>query len=101
MGDTWLQSMPQLHTEASVSYIGTFPGIVATDLIENSKTLPAYMRALPADGAKAFAMDPSESGVIHATIISAPNVARKSVSFFNVNKEGRKTNPLAYDTNFE
>jgi NAD(P)-dependent dehydrogenase (short-subunit alcohol dehydrogenase family) len=100
MADTWLQTMPQLHTEASVSYIGTFPGIVATDLIENSKTLPAYMRAMPADGARAFAMDPLESGTIHANIISAPNAARQAVCFFNVNREGRKTNPLAYDATF-
>merc|ERR1712226_564590 len=80
--------------------MGTFPGIVGTDLVGHSKTFPKWLRPLLQAAEKAIAMSPERSGTIHATIISSPNVARRPTSYFNERLEGRLTHPLAYDTDF-
>ncbi|CAE8592859.1 unnamed protein product [Polarella glacialis] len=100
MGDAWLQGMASHHPEANVSFIGTFPGIVATGLVETSKTFPEWLRPFLGNAEKLIAISPEKSGVLHTTILSSPNPAQRPVTYFNSNLEGRLTNGLAYDADF-
>lgn len=100
MGDTWMQVMPQFLGSTHATFMSTFPGIVGTDLVEHSNTFPAWFRPILEAGEKLMGMSAEESGLIHATIISSPNAAKRPTAYFNVNLEGRQTNPLAYDIDF-
>jgi len=99
--DTWMQSLAAEHVGANVSFIGTWPGLVKTHLIETSDTFPKWIRPFLAWGEGLVAMKPEKSGSLHAAIITSPNAARRPVSYFNVELQGRRTNPLAYDKQFQ
>eukprot|EP00927_Polykrikos_kofoidii_P022147 TRINITY_DN20734_c0_g1_i1.p1 TRINITY_DN20734_c0_g1~~TRINITY_DN20734_c0_g1_i1.p1 ORF type:complete len:366 (-),score=54.71 TRINITY_DN20734_c0_g1_i1:131-1228(-) len=101
MGDTWMQTMSAAQ-EANVTFIGTMPGIVATDLVKTSKTFPWWIRPVLSGAMRLVAMSPEQCGLLHATILASPNAARRPVTYFNAGGrlEGRKTNSLAYDLNF-
>lgn len=107
LGDTWMQIMATRHPE--VSFVGTFPGIVATDLLDHG-TFPKWLipfvnRALMGSG-----METEDCGKLHAIIISSSNAVRRPVTYFSVNQngksiknvklEGRFTSILAYDPGF-
>mmetsp|Transcript_116617 Transcript_116617/g.341331 ORF Transcript_116617/g.341331 Transcript_116617/m.341331 type:complete len:377 (-) Transcript_116617:52-1182(-) len=105
MGDAWLQLMSKHHPE--VNYIGTFPGVVATELLDHG-FVPKWLIPLANLALKNAGLDPVECGKLHATIISSPNAARRPVTYFGVRQmghssaklEGRLTNSLAYDAEF-
>merc|ERR1712232_1346310 len=99
LGDAWLQQM-SARKAANISFIGTFPGVLADDLVEHSKTFPEWLKPFLDAGVKIIGMKPEECGRLHTTILSSPNVVKRPVSYFNIKLEGRKTAPLAYDQSF-
>jgi hypothetical protein len=100
LGDTWMQSMVAV-LRPDIHLIGTWPGIVGSDLIGRSKTFPWWLRPFLVVGGKIVGMSIEKSGAIHTQIITSPNAALRPVSYFNVKLEGRRTNPLAYDGAFQ
>lgn len=107
LGDTWMQVMARHHPE--VSFVGTFPGIVATDLLDHG-TFPKWLIPFVNRALNAAGMEPEDCGKLHATIISSSNAVRRPVTYFSVNQngksitnvklEGRFTSSLAYDPGF-
>lgn len=99
MMDTWLQSASSHHPD--VHFIGTFPGIVGTDLLINSKTFPSCCKAILAPCNKLVAMSIEECGHNQLQILVSPNVAKRPATYFNsIRLEGRSTTPVAYDKDF-
>jgi len=97
--DTWLQSAPKYHP--GVTFIGTFPGIVGTGLITTSKTIPSCFRCIAGKVQKVFAMTPTECGMNHLQVLVSPNANKYPTTYFNtIRLEGRRTNPVAYDSEF-
>eukprot|EP00931_Biecheleriopsis_adriatica_P078303 TRINITY_DN51765_c0_g1_i1.p1 TRINITY_DN51765_c0_g1~~TRINITY_DN51765_c0_g1_i1.p1 ORF type:complete len:345 (+),score=60.33 TRINITY_DN51765_c0_g1_i1:53-1036(+) len=97
--DCWLQKAAEHYP--GVCFIGTFPGIVATDLVRTSKTFPSCLRPILAAGQGLVALTPDACGRLHAQILTSSNAGRKPVSYFHVPRsEARRTNPLAYDPDF-
>lgn len=97
--DSWLQGAAVRHP--GISFIGTFPGIVGTDLVRTSKTFPSCLRPVLQFGQKLIALSPEECGMLHVQILASPNASRRQVAYFNVMRlEGRLTHPLAYDESF-
>lgn len=105
VGDSWLQVMARRHH--NVSFIGTFPGVVATDLLGHG-TFPWWATPFINRVMKVVGMEPEECGMLHATIISSPNAARRPATYFRVGNtwlgsgkmEGRLANSPAYDAEF-
>merc|ERR1712232_1363183 len=91
------------------NFIGTFPGVVATNLLDHG-TFQKWLAPYLTRGMKKVGLEPEECGRHHATIISSPNAARRPATFFSVDQkggvghnvalEGRFTNKLAYDEAF-
>lgn len=97
--DAWLQAAALHHP--GVTFIGTFPGVVSTDLVRTSKTFPSCLRPILAWCQKLVALSPVQCGRLHLQILASPNVGVGRVSYFNALRlEGRLTNPLAYDAEF-
>lgn len=107
LGDTWMQLMSRHHPE--VGFVGTFPGIVVTDLLDHG-TFPKWLIPFADRALKSAGMEPEDCGRLHATIISSSNAVRRPVTYFSVNQhgklitdvklEGRFTSSLAYDEGF-
>jgi len=110
LSDTWLQLMSKRHPQ--VGFVGTFPGVVATDLFDHG-TFPKWLTPFLDREMKKGGLDPVECGRLHATIISSPNAVRRPATYFSVDQrgaqpakpssvmlEGRYSNPLVYDTEF-
>lgn len=110
IGDTWLELMSHFHPE--VGFIGTFPGVVATDLLDHG-FVPKWAIPYVNQMLKGAGLDPVDCGILHATIISSPNAVRRPATYFSVDQkgvsrsnlssvslEGRLTNPLAYNADF-
>jgi hypothetical protein len=94
--DSWLQAASSRHPD--IAFVGTFPGVVATDIVQTSNTFPRCLRPILACGQRLVALTPEECGSLHVQILVSPNVQVGRASYFNVLRlEGRKTNPLAYD----
>lgn len=101
LGDTWLQALAtRVPTARNMSFIGTWPGVLADNLIEHSATFPPWLRPFLDLGVKAIGLKAEECGRLHSLILSSPNVAARSVTYFNIKLEGRRTAPLAYDEKF-
>jgi len=101
LGDTWMQKMVAHSKVPNISFIGTFPGVIADDLVAHSGTFPKWLRPILDWSVNVIGMKPEECGRLHTAIISSPNVARRPVSYFNINLEGRYTSPVAYDLGFQ
>jgi len=98
--DAWLQAAAVRHPE--MTFVGTFPGIVATTLVSTSKTFPSCLRPILAAGQKLVALTPEDCGRRHAQILASPNIDKSSLAYFNVLRlEARFTHPLAYDKEFQ
>lgn len=105
LSDTWLQLMSKQHPE--FGFIGTFPGVVATDLAGHG-TFPKWLDPFIEKSMKEVGLDPVFCGKLHATIISSPNAARRPATYFTVDQasrtsvklEGRVANSLVYDLDF-
>lgn len=99
MMDTWLQLASSHHPD--VHFIGTFPGIVGTDLLVNSKTFPSCCKRALAPCTKLVALTVEECGQNQLQILVSHNAGKRSASYFNsVRLEGRLTSPVAYDREF-
>merc|ERR1712151_888986 len=105
LSDTWLQLMSKQHPQ--VGFIGTFPGVVATDLAGHG-TFPKWLDPIVEKSMKEIGLDPVFCGKLHATIISSPNAARRPATYFTVDQasrtsvkiEGRLAHNLVYDSDF-
>jgi NAD(P)-dependent dehydrogenase (short-subunit alcohol dehydrogenase family) len=97
--DAWLQVASSRHPD--MHFIGTFPGIVGTDLLVNSKTFPSCVKGVLAPLSKMVALTLEECGQNQLQILASPNAGKRPASYFNsVRLEGRSTNPVAYDKQF-
>merc|ERR1711920_396437 len=110
ISDTWLQLMAKRHPE--VGFVGTFPGVVATNLMDHG-TFPKWLLPFLDRGMKEVGLDPVACGRLHATIISSSNAVRRPATYFSVDQagsqhakpssvilEGRYANTLVYDAEF-
>jgi len=98
VGDVMLEQAGKRFPE--VRFIGTHPGLVATELLDN--TFPKWVTK-PAMTLLLFLgvlNTESACGRIHATILSSENVEKRQTTYFNFLLDGRKTINLAYDDDF-
>jgi len=104
-GDAFLEQAG-IHYPA-VKFIGTFPGLVPTNLLLTSNTFPvlfstwakATVQWLSKTPLPIFASE-EECGETHLHIMSSPNADIRPTTYFNYLLEGRKANELSYDPDF-
>eukprot|EP00929_Paragymnodinium_shiwhaense_P003289 TRINITY_DN103744_c0_g1_i1.p1 TRINITY_DN103744_c0_g1~~TRINITY_DN103744_c0_g1_i1.p1 ORF type:complete len:347 (-),score=27.32 TRINITY_DN103744_c0_g1_i1:209-1249(-) len=95
-GDTWLYEAAKRHP--GVHFIGTWPGVVASDIARTY--FPPWLYPFVKAGEKAISMTAEASGKIHVQILLSSNAGLQPASYFNVKLQGRRTNPLAYNAEF-
>lgn len=96
LGDSLLQEagkrIPGAH------FIGTNPGIVATDLTASSNALHPVLEWLKSAFVSVLeTATEEESGVLHAAIVSSPNAARRATTFFDFLGKAHEGNDAAMD----
>jgi len=82
----------------NVTFVGTQPGIVATDVIRS--TFPSWLADILQTLMKAVALTENQAGELHANILSSPNLARRQVVYVDPNLQAREALRLAYDSDF-
>ncbi|CAE8622561.1 unnamed protein product [Polarella glacialis] len=79
-------------------FVGTQPGIVATDVIRTS--FPGWLADILQVVMGPFAQSEEQSGNVHLNILSSPNLERSPTSYVDHLYNARMTNKLAYDREF-
>jgi len=82
----------------NVTFVGTQPGIVATDVIRS--TFPPWLADILQTLMKVVALTENQAGEVHANILSSPNLARRQVAYVDPNLQAREALGLAYDPDF-
>jgi len=82
----------------NVTFVGTQPGIVATDVIRS--TFPSWLADILQMLMKVIAMTENQAGEVHANILSSPNLALRQVAYVDPNLQAREALRLAYDSDF-
>jgi len=82
----------------NVTFVGTQPGIVATDVIRS--TFPSWLADILQTLMKVVALTENQAGQVHANILSSPNMARRQVAYVDPNLQAREALRLAYDADF-
>lgn len=92
----------------AVKFIGTHPGIVATNLFVTSNAFPAWVSGfitatvgwLSRTPLQTFVTE-EQSGETQVQILTSPNVEKRGATYFNYFLEGRRINDLSYDSDFQ
>lgn len=91
--DAWLQGLEKTLPKKA-HCMGTFPGVLATDLMAN--TLSAWMVPLAKMGMAPIADSDENMGLQHAMILASDNVTKRRVSYWAAPRlEAREANSLA------
>jgi hypothetical protein len=91
--DAWLQALEKTLPKKAVC-MGTFPGLLATDLMAN--TLSSWMVPLAKMGMAPVADSEENMGLQHAMILASENVTKRRVSYWAAPRlEAREAHPLA------
>lgn len=93
LGDAWLQAAA--HAYPNLRFVGTFPGLVVSDL--PASTFPRWAVSLLKLAMAPIASTDEETGLAHATILVRAAASVKRVTYWNHLLEARTTHPLAYD----
>lgn len=91
--DAYLRSAAE--TWPNLTYVGMFPGLVATDIFAAS--LPEWAVRIFHILSWPFSISEDESGTAHLAIAASPNCRMRNVSYWNHLLESRATHPLAYN----
>ena len=84
----------------SVAFAGTHPGIIDTELTKTA--IPAWLETLKTHflAYSGIAITEEECGMIHAQILSSPNMQKDRATFFNSYYDARIASPIANDREF-
>ena len=94
-GDCWLREASKRYQEHNLHFVGTFPGVVSTEVATTS--FPSWMAPLLRAKLWLMASTEEEAGLVHVAIASSANVGRQDVCFYNHLCEGRRAHPVALD----
>lgn len=94
--DAWLlRAASRYGKRFGIQFVGTFPGILVTDLIRS--TFPSWMVPPLKLGMMLIANSEADAGLAHATVLASTNIGRRPATFFNVWLEARAAHPCACD----
>lgn len=94
-GDAWLREASKRYQEHNLHFVGTFPGVVSTEVATTS--FPSWMAPLLRAKLWLMASTEEEAGLVHVAIASSDNVGRQDVCFYNHLCEGRRVHNVALD----
>lgn len=94
-GDAWLREASRRYQEHNLHFVGTFPGVVSTEVATTS--FPSWMAPLLRAKLWLMASTEEEVGLVHVAIASSDNVGRQDVCFYNHLCEGRRAHDVALD----
>ena len=94
-GDAWLREASRRYQEHNLQFVGTFPGVVSTEVATTS--FPSWMAPLLRAKLWLMASTEEEAGLTHVAIASSDNVGRQDVCFYNHLCEGRRAHAVALD----
>ena len=94
-GDAWLREASIRYQEHNLHFVGTFPGVVSTEVATTS--FPSWMAPLLRAKLWLMASTEEEAGLVHVAIASSDNVGRQDVCFYNHLCEGRRVHNVALD----
>ena len=94
-GDAWLREASRRYQEHNLHFVGTFPGVVSTEVATTS--FPSWMAPLLRAKLWLMASTEEEAGLVHVAIASSDKVGRHGVCFYNHLCEGRRAHVVALD----
>jgi len=94
-GDAWLREASRRYRQHNLRFVGTFPGIVSTEVATTS--FPPWTAPLLRAKLWLTARTEEEAGLAHVTVATSNNVGRHDVCFFNHLCQGRRAHDVAMD----